>query len=130
MYVELTFQMTVICIYPLSQFFHLFHQQTQKYIYLLRRFLRTRNDKGMEYKTLFQIFVGRQIVSHDENWLAKKRTAGLTVRLETIRRQAKVDTPGVSCKFCIKMVQGLPSFSISRMRHNIGIFPITFPHSL
>jgi hypothetical protein len=59
--------MTVICIYPLPQFFHLFHKWTQKYIHLLLRFLRTQNDKGKEYKTLFQTFVGRQIVRYDEN---------------------------------------------------------------
>jgi hypothetical protein len=86
--------MTVICIYPLPQFFHLFYQQRQKYIYLLPRFLRTQNDKGKKYKILFQTFVGRWIVRHDKNWPARIRTAGLTVRLETIRRQVKVNTPG------------------------------------
>jgi hypothetical protein len=86
--------MTVICIYPLPQFFHLFHQQTQKYIHLLLRFLRTQNEKGKKYKTLFQTFVGRQIVRHDENWPARILTAGLAVRMETIHRQAMLDTPG------------------------------------
>jgi hypothetical protein len=33
-------------------------------------------------------------VRHDKNWPARIRTAGLTVRLETIRRQVKVNTPG------------------------------------
>jgi hypothetical protein len=107
--------MPIICIYPLPQFFHLFYQWMQKYIHLLSRFLRTRNDKGKEYKILFQIFVGQQIVRHDKNWPAKIWTAGLTVRLETIHRQANVDTPGAPCKFWIKAIQGLLSFSISRM---------------
>jgi hypothetical protein len=119
--------MTVICIYPLPQFFHLFHQQIQKYIHLLIRFLRTRNDKGKEYKTLFQIFVGRQIVRYNKNWPARICTDGLDVTLEIIHRQGKADTPGVTCKFWIKAVQGLPSLTISRMRHNIRVFTITFP---
>jgi hypothetical protein len=119
--------MTIICIYPLSQFFHLFLQRSQEYIHLLPRFLRTRNDKGKEYKTLFRTFVGWRIVRHDENWPAKIRTVGLTVRLETIRRQGKADTPGVLCKFWIKAVQGLTCFSISRMRRNIRVFAIIFP---
>jgi hypothetical protein len=118
--------MTVICIYPLPQFFHLFHQRTQKYIHLLLRFLRIRNDKGKEYKTLVQIFVGRQILRHDENWPTRILTADIVVRLETIRRQAKADSPGVPCKFWIKAVQCLPSLTISRMLHNIEVFTITF----
>jgi hypothetical protein len=88
----------------------------QKYIDLLPRFLRTRNDKGKEYKTLFQTFVGWQIIRYDENWPVKIQSVGLAVRLETIRRQAKTD-----------IILGLPSFSINRMRHNIRVFAITFP---
>jgi hypothetical protein len=118
--------MTVICIYPLPQLFHLFHQWTQKYIHLLPHFLRIRNDKGKEYKILFQTFIGRQIIRHDKNWPTRIQTTGLAVMLETIHREAKTDTPGVLCKFWIKAVQGLLSFSISRMRHNIGVFVITF----
>jgi hypothetical protein len=94
--------MAVICIYPLPQFFHLFHQQTQNYIHLFLRFLRNQNDKGKEYKTLFQIFVRQQIVKHDKNCPARIQIVGLAVRLETICRQAKADTPGVPCKFWIK----------------------------
>jgi hypothetical protein len=86
--------MTIICIYPLSQFVYLLHQRMQKYIHLIPRFLSTRNDKGKEYKTLFHTFVGRQIVRHDKNWVARIWTVGLAVRLETIRRQAMADTPG------------------------------------
>jgi hypothetical protein len=74
-----------------------------KIYHLLARFLRTWNDKGKEYKILFHTFVGRWIVRHDENWLARIRTAGLTVRLEIIHQQAKADTPGVPCKFWIKV---------------------------
>jgi hypothetical protein len=108
--------MTIICIYPLSQFFH---QHTQKYIHLLFQFLRTRNDKGKKYKILFQTFVGRQIVRHDKNWPTRIHTACLIMRLETIWRQAKADTPGVPCKLWIKVVQDLPSFTINKMQHNI-----------
>jgi hypothetical protein len=97
-----------------------------KYIHLFPRFLRTRNDMDKEYKTLFQIFIGWQIIRHDKNWLAKIRTAVLAMRLETIRRQVKVGTPVVPYKFWIKAVQGLPSFSISRMRHNIWVFAVMF----
>jgi hypothetical protein len=113
--------MIVICIYPLLQFFHLFHQWMQKYIYLLLQ-----NDMGKEYKTLFQTFFGQQIVRHDENWPTRIRIAGLVVRLETICRHAKADTLGVPCKFWIKVVQGLPNFTFIRMRHNIRVFAITF----
>jgi hypothetical protein len=40
-------------------------------MHLLLRFLRTQNDKGKKYKPLFQTFVGRQIVRHDKNSLAR-----------------------------------------------------------
>jgi hypothetical protein len=50
--------------------------------------------KGKEYKTLFQIFVGRQIVRHDENLPARTQTTIVALRLETIRRQAKAATLG------------------------------------
>jgi hypothetical protein len=112
---------------PLPQFFHLFKQWTQKYIHLLPRILRTQNDKGKEYKSLFQTLVGWQIVRHDESWQTRIQTTGLAVRLETIHWEAMVDTPGVPSKFWIKAVQGLPSFCINRMRHNIRVFTITFP---
>jgi hypothetical protein len=41
------------------------------------------NDKGKEYKPLFQTFVERQIVRHDENWSARIQTTISDVRLET-----------------------------------------------
>jgi hypothetical protein len=49
------------------------------------------------------------------------------MRMETICRQTKMNTPGVPCKFWIKMVQSLPSLAIRRMRHDIGVLAITFP---
>jgi hypothetical protein len=49
------------------------------------------------------------------------------VRLETIHRQTMMNTPCVPCKFRIKMVKSLPSLTIHRMRHNIGVFAFTFP---
>jgi hypothetical protein len=57
----------------------------EKYIHLLFRFLWTWNDKGKEYKTLFQAFVGRQIIRHDENRLTRIWTTNSAVRMETIR---------------------------------------------
>jgi hypothetical protein len=58
----------------------------QKYIHLLLRFLGTRNDNKKKYKPLFQIFVGREIVGHDENWPTRGGATIGVVSLETIRR--------------------------------------------
>jgi hypothetical protein len=49
------------------------------------------------------------------------------VRLETTRLQTKMNTPWVPCKFRIKTVKSLPSLTIRRMGHNIGVFALTFP---
>jgi hypothetical protein len=38
-----------------------------KYIHLLLWIVRTQNDKGKEYKTMFHTFDGWQIIRHDEN---------------------------------------------------------------
>jgi hypothetical protein len=119
--------MTVICIYPLPQFYQLFEQQLKKYIHLLLQFLRTRNDKGKEYKPFFETFLRRKIVGYHENWSTRVRMTISAVRLETIRRQTKTNTPWFPCKFRIKMVKSLPSLIIRRMGHNIGIFTFMFP---
>jgi hypothetical protein len=49
------------------------------------------------------------------------------VKFETIRRQTKMNTPWIPCKFRIKMVKSLSSLAIRRMGHNIRVFTFTFP---
>jgi hypothetical protein len=98
-----------------------------KYIHLLLRFLRTRNDKGKKYKPLFQTFVRREIVGHDEYWPTRVGATIGVMRLETIRRQTKMKTPWIPCKFGIKTVKSLSSLAINKMRHNIRVFATTFP---
>jgi hypothetical protein len=49
------------------------------------------------------------------------------MRLETIHRKTKTNTPWVPCKFRIKTVKSLPSLTIHRMGHNIGVFAFPFP---
>jgi hypothetical protein len=49
------------------------------------------------------------------------------VRLETINRQTKMNTPWVPCKFRIKTIKSMPSLAIRWMGHNIGVFAFTFP---
>jgi hypothetical protein len=49
------------------------------------------------------------------------------MRLETIRQQTKTNTPWVPCKFRIKMIKSLPSLTIRRIGHNIGVFAFMFP---
>jgi hypothetical protein len=53
---------------------------------------------------LFQIFIRRQIVRHDKNWPTIIWIVGLAIRLETIHRQVKMNTPVVPYKFCIKTI--------------------------
>jgi hypothetical protein len=85
----------------------------QKYIHLLFWFLRTRNDKGKKCKPLFQTFAGREIVGYDENWPTRVGATIGAMRLETIHRQAKMNTPWVSYKFWIKKVKSLPRLATS-----------------
>jgi hypothetical protein len=70
----------------------------QKYIILLLQFIRGRNDKGKKYKPLFQTFVEREIIGHDEYWPTRVGATIGAVKLETICRQTKMNTPWVPCK--------------------------------
>jgi hypothetical protein len=94
---------------------------------MLLRFLSSQNNKGKEYKPFFETFVRRKIVGHHDNWPTGVWMTIVAVRLETIRRQTKMSTPWVPCKFMIKTVKSLPSLAIRRMGHNIGVFSFTFP---
>jgi hypothetical protein len=87
----------------------------------------TRNDKDKEYKPFFETFVRRKIVGHYEDWPARVRMTISAVRLETIHRQTKTNTPLAPCKFRIKTIKSLSSLAIRRMGHNIGVLAFTFP---
>jgi hypothetical protein len=66
-------------------------------------------------------------LQHHEDWPARVQMTISAVRLETIRRQTKMNTPWVLCKFRIKTVKSLRSLAIRRMGLDIGVFTFTFP---
>jgi hypothetical protein len=66
-------------------------------------------------------------LQHHEDWPARVQMTISAVRLETIRRQTKTNTPWVLCKFRIKTVKSLRSLAIRRMGLDIGVFTFTFP---
>jgi hypothetical protein len=76
----------------------------QKHIHFLLWVLSNPNDKGKEYKTLFLLFVGSEIVGHDENWSVGVQATIGALRFEPIHQQTETSTPSVSCKFWIKTV--------------------------
>jgi hypothetical protein len=75
-----------------------------KYVHLLLQILRIQNDNGKEYKTLFQTFVWRQIIRHDENWSTR-------IRVKVVNDTFTGTTTRVAC--CGSMIGGAKSLLCS-----------------